>query len=248
MLIGDAVHAVTPHMGQGAAQGVEDGAVLADCLRATEDLEEAFTRYTERRYERCKLVVESSVAIGEYEMDPAGHPDFDQAGPGEPAQVREPPAAGDVGDRGGAVKQIGARPVEPELSHPSHRRHGEVLPERVVERPRAAPGGPRDDAERHRLGQVRLDVGERAAQVPRLAPEEHRKLAGDKRMIAADAKRLRAIAVRQQQLAGLLRGKRPDRMTMRHAERPVHQRQELTDVRGADQREPDSRVDGIASS
>ncbi|WP_327430746.1 hypothetical protein [Streptomyces sp. NBC_01236] len=36
--------------------------------------------YSERRYERCKLIVESSVAIGEYEMDPAAHPDFDHAG------------------------------------------------------------------------------------------------------------------------------------------------------------------------
>lgn len=80
VLIGDAVHAVTPHLGQGAAQAVEDGVVLAQCLLACDGLEAAFTRYTERRYERCKLVVESSVAIGEYEMDPAAHRDFDHAG------------------------------------------------------------------------------------------------------------------------------------------------------------------------
>jgi 2-polyprenyl-6-methoxyphenol hydroxylase-like FAD-dependent oxidoreductase len=80
VLIGDAVHAVTPHLGQGAAQAIEDGVVLAECLAADGDLDEAFTRYTERRYERCKLIVESSVAIGEYEMDPASHPGFDHAG------------------------------------------------------------------------------------------------------------------------------------------------------------------------
>lgn len=85
VLIGDAVHAVTPHLGQGAAQAIEDGIVLAECLsRAGEPghggIEEAFRRYTGRRYERCKLIVESSVAIGEYEMDPASHPDFDHAG------------------------------------------------------------------------------------------------------------------------------------------------------------------------
>ncbi|MFC8085951.1 FAD-dependent monooxygenase [Streptomyces sp. NPDC057340] len=79
-LIGDAVHAVTPHLGQGAAQAIEDGVVLAECLAAYGDHEEAFTAYSERRYERCKLIVESSVAIGEYEMDPASHPDFDHAG------------------------------------------------------------------------------------------------------------------------------------------------------------------------
>jgi 2-polyprenyl-6-methoxyphenol hydroxylase-like FAD-dependent oxidoreductase len=80
VLIGDAVHAVTPHLGQGAAQAIEDGVVLAECLSAIDDIDEAFTRYTERRYERCKLIVESSVAIGEYEMNPSAHPDFDHAG------------------------------------------------------------------------------------------------------------------------------------------------------------------------
>lgn len=77
VLMGDAVHAVTPHMGQGAAQAIEDGVVLADCLRTADDFGQAFTAYVERRYERCKLVVESSVAIGEWEMDPAAHPNFD---------------------------------------------------------------------------------------------------------------------------------------------------------------------------
>ncbi|MFF1461116.1 FAD-dependent monooxygenase [Streptomyces sp. NPDC058330] len=80
VLIGDAVHAVTPHLGQGAAQAIEDGVVLAECLSAHSDHAAAFEEYSERRYERCKLIVESSVAIGEYEMDPAGHPDFDHAG------------------------------------------------------------------------------------------------------------------------------------------------------------------------
>ncbi|MFA3875513.1 FAD-dependent monooxygenase [Streptomyces sp. MMCC 100] len=80
VLIGDAVHAVTPHLGQGAAQAVEDGVVLAESLSSHGSYADAFHAYTERRYERCRLVVESSVAIGEYEMDPAAHPDFDHAG------------------------------------------------------------------------------------------------------------------------------------------------------------------------
>lgn len=83
VLIGDAVHAVTPHLGQGAAQAIEDGVVLAECLSALDGIDgidKALTRYTERRYERCKLIVESSVAIGEYEMNPAAHPGFDHAG------------------------------------------------------------------------------------------------------------------------------------------------------------------------
>jgi 2-polyprenyl-6-methoxyphenol hydroxylase-like FAD-dependent oxidoreductase len=80
VLIGDAVHAVTPHLGQGAAQAIEDGIVLADCLAKSDDYASAFTAYTERRYERCKLIVESSTAIGEWEMDPAAHPGFDHVG------------------------------------------------------------------------------------------------------------------------------------------------------------------------
>ncbi|GAA4508319.1 hypothetical protein GCM10023191_067940 [Actinoallomurus oryzae] len=80
VLIGDAVHAVTPHLGQGAAQAIEDGVVLAECLAYHDGHEEAFRAYAERRYERCRLIVESSVRIGEWEMDPAGNGDFDHAG------------------------------------------------------------------------------------------------------------------------------------------------------------------------
>lgn len=68
VLLGDAVHAITPHMGQGAAQAIEDGVVLADALRKHDDLESAFLEYTERRFERCKLIVDTSLAIGEWEM------------------------------------------------------------------------------------------------------------------------------------------------------------------------------------
>lgn len=78
VLIGDAVHAITPHLGQGAAQAIEDGIVLAEALRANEDLASAFADYTERRYERCKLVVETCLAIGEWEMGRL--PEFDNVG------------------------------------------------------------------------------------------------------------------------------------------------------------------------
>ena len=67
VLIGDSVHAVTPHLGQGAAQAIEDGIVLAECLAKHPDLEGAFAEYVERRFERCKLVVETSLNIGKWE-------------------------------------------------------------------------------------------------------------------------------------------------------------------------------------
>jgi len=68
VLVGDAVHAITPHLGQGAAQAIEDGVVLADALAKHDDLEAAFVEYTARRYERCKLIVETSLAIAQWEM------------------------------------------------------------------------------------------------------------------------------------------------------------------------------------
>lgn len=68
VLIGDAVHAVTPHLGQGAAQAIEDGVVLAECLTAHADHTAAFEEYTERRYERCKLIVETCEAIAKWEL------------------------------------------------------------------------------------------------------------------------------------------------------------------------------------
>ena len=69
VLMGDAVHAITPHLGQGAAQAIEDGIVLAEELaQDTHDLDTAFLAYTDRRYDRCKLVVDTSLAIGEWEM------------------------------------------------------------------------------------------------------------------------------------------------------------------------------------
>jgi 2-polyprenyl-6-methoxyphenol hydroxylase-like FAD-dependent oxidoreductase len=66
-LIGDAAHAFLPHLGQGAAQAIEDGVVLAECLAKYDDHEEAFRWYTDRRYGRCKFVIDSCVQIGEWE-------------------------------------------------------------------------------------------------------------------------------------------------------------------------------------
>lgn len=75
VLVGDAVHTITPHLGQGAAQAIEDGVVLAEELSNHDDVEAALTAYANRRYDRCKLVVETSVAIGRYEM--GQNPAFD---------------------------------------------------------------------------------------------------------------------------------------------------------------------------
>ncbi|MGP9767645.1 FAD-dependent monooxygenase [Halomonas sp. AOP13-D3-9] len=68
VLLGDAVHASTPHLAQGAGMAIEDAVVLAEELAATSDLEGAFTRYRKRRYERCHFVNLNSLAIGDMQM------------------------------------------------------------------------------------------------------------------------------------------------------------------------------------
>jgi 2-polyprenyl-6-methoxyphenol hydroxylase-like FAD-dependent oxidoreductase len=64
VLIGDAVHGTTPHLGQGAGMAIEDAVVLAEELAShTDDAEAAFAAYRARRYERCKEIVDMSVSI-----------------------------------------------------------------------------------------------------------------------------------------------------------------------------------------
>jgi len=63
VLLGDAVHATTPHLGQGAGMAIEDAIVLAEEIARHETPEAAFTAYRERRFERCRYIVESSLAI-----------------------------------------------------------------------------------------------------------------------------------------------------------------------------------------
>jgi 2-polyprenyl-6-methoxyphenol hydroxylase-like FAD-dependent oxidoreductase len=78
LLIGDAAHASTPHLGQGAAQAIEDAVVLGE--EATSGLAPAdfLKRFMERRFERCKFILESSLQIGEWEQRPS--PTADHAG------------------------------------------------------------------------------------------------------------------------------------------------------------------------
>ena len=63
VLLGDAVHATTPHLGQGAGMAIEDAIVLADELACHDTPEAAFNAYRERRFERCRYIVEESLAI-----------------------------------------------------------------------------------------------------------------------------------------------------------------------------------------
>jgi 2-polyprenyl-6-methoxyphenol hydroxylase-like FAD-dependent oxidoreductase len=68
VLIGDAAHATTPHLASGAGLAVEDGLVLADELSKTDDTPAALRHFMQRRLDRARLVVETSVRQGEMEI------------------------------------------------------------------------------------------------------------------------------------------------------------------------------------
>lgn len=68
VLIGDAVHATTPHLAAGACIGIEDAMVLAEEVAAGADVTSALLAFEERRYERCRMVVENSGKLAEIEM------------------------------------------------------------------------------------------------------------------------------------------------------------------------------------
>jgi 2-polyprenyl-6-methoxyphenol hydroxylase-like FAD-dependent oxidoreductase len=86
VLIGDAAHSCPPTLAQGAAQALEDAAVLAELLlaagAATGDgtaidgsafdstaLDKVLTAFAERRHPRAKAVVDASVQLGQWLLD-----------------------------------------------------------------------------------------------------------------------------------------------------------------------------------
>ncbi len=74
VLVGDAVHATTPHLASGAGMAVESALVLADELAAAQNVESGLQAYYNRRKERCRDVVETSVAVGKLQLE-GGSPD-----------------------------------------------------------------------------------------------------------------------------------------------------------------------------
>ncbi len=70
MLIGDAAHTTTPQLASGASIGIEDAVVLARHLRSETPVETALAAFMQARYERCRMVVENSEQLGEWEKRP----------------------------------------------------------------------------------------------------------------------------------------------------------------------------------
>lgn len=64
LLIGDAAHATTPNMGQGACQAIEDVAVLIDELKKNQPVETSFVNFENRRLARTAYITNTSWRIG----------------------------------------------------------------------------------------------------------------------------------------------------------------------------------------
>ncbi len=77
VLLGDAVHATTPHLGQGAGMAIDDAVVLADELARADDPQTAFRAYRDRRFERCRFIVTMSRDICNAQL--GSGPPVDQA-------------------------------------------------------------------------------------------------------------------------------------------------------------------------
>jgi 2-polyprenyl-6-methoxyphenol hydroxylase-like FAD-dependent oxidoreductase len=63
-LMGDAAHAITPNLGQGACMAIEDAAVLASQLKTTDSVAAALTTYERKRMPRVHQVRMRSYLLG----------------------------------------------------------------------------------------------------------------------------------------------------------------------------------------
>lgn len=64
VFVGDAIHATTPNLGQGACQAIEDAAILAKCIADEAIVKNAFKKFEEKRVPRTNFIVNQSWKIG----------------------------------------------------------------------------------------------------------------------------------------------------------------------------------------
>jgi 2-polyprenyl-6-methoxyphenol hydroxylase-like FAD-dependent oxidoreductase len=64
VLMGDAAHATTPNMGQGACMALEDAATMVNCLDDYSSVSEAFRQFEHKRIARTTKIVNTSWQLG----------------------------------------------------------------------------------------------------------------------------------------------------------------------------------------
>ncbi|SCC22978.1 FAD-dependent monooxygenase [Bacillus mycoides] len=64
VFIGDAAHALTPNLGQGACQAIEDAIILAECIKNNAHYRQAFIEYEQKRRNRIKKISNTAWNIG----------------------------------------------------------------------------------------------------------------------------------------------------------------------------------------
>jgi 2-polyprenyl-6-methoxyphenol hydroxylase-like FAD-dependent oxidoreductase len=65
VLLGDAAHATTPNMGQGACMAIEDAAILANTIASNPSVEMAFLAFERKRIPRTTAIVKNSWRLGQ---------------------------------------------------------------------------------------------------------------------------------------------------------------------------------------
>ncbi len=83
LLIGDAAHSTTPHLAQGAAIAIEDAVLIGELMGRDAPVSTLLAEFMARRFDRAKHVIESSIQIGEWEMEGwrgVENPDADPGG------------------------------------------------------------------------------------------------------------------------------------------------------------------------
>ncbi len=64
VLIGDAAHASSPHIAQGASMAIEDAIVLSELATIDQPVEATLDQFMKRRFDRCRFVQETSRQVG----------------------------------------------------------------------------------------------------------------------------------------------------------------------------------------
>lgn len=74
VLLGDSAHSPTPQMTSGGGMAIEDAVVLAQCVTAQSNVQDALAAYSKRRFDRVKTVWDASLQLCKYEQEAVSNP------------------------------------------------------------------------------------------------------------------------------------------------------------------------------